>query len=307
MEQALTFIKPHAMISPLVPELVRARLTAAGIEIRHCRDIDGAAVAREGLVDRHYAAHARAALCENPASLPLGTAAREVFRRAFGETWEEAVAAGRVTSAEVCRRRRGMDAETLGRLWDGLCCHKLAAGLYVARLPQEDVYVLNGFYPSVRERFTAPEARLRLLLTAFDISRLTWRRFREEIIGATDPSRADARSIRGELYRRQAELGLHIACRDNAVHASASAFESLCEQRLWLPDHPLDDDPLWQLLRARGMRPEEIEALRVENPTVVLDGASTPLLDLLENRGAAETAAILGKLGLAGGTADAAR
>ena len=60
-------------------------------------------------------------------------------------------------------------------------------------------------------------------------------------------------------------------------------------------------------LRARGMRPEEIEALRVENPTVVLDGASTPLLDLLENRGAAETAAILGKLGLADGTADAAR
>ncbi|MDD5706511.1 MAG: nucleoside-diphosphate kinase [Kiritimatiellae bacterium] len=284
--QALAFIKPHVMNVPAVVELVESRLIAAGIAIELRRELDGAAVARGGFIDRHYAANARVGLCQAPSMLPVSAAARARFGEVFHESWETVVAAGRAVSGEVMRQRLGEDAETLNRRWAGQTFHKLAGGLYVALFAAENVYVLNGFYPSARAVFTAPEARLRLLLLTFDALRLPWRRFRDGVIGATNPAVAEPASIRGELYRRQGELGLSVTYRENVIHASASAFESLAEQVLWLPDRPPDDDPLWALLRKRGVTLEQVESWRVDNPLVTLSGKSGSLLDALENHDA---------------------
>lgn len=293
MNQALAFIKPHVMKAPTAAALIESRLAEAGIAIVLRRELDGAAVVAGGFIDRHYAAIARGGLCVDAATLALSAAAQSSFAAAFNTSWRAAVAAGRVVGGEEMRRRLGVDGETLHALWLRERMVKLAGGLYAVHFREADLFVLNGFYPSMRAIFMAPSARLRLLLLRFDEQRLPWRRFRDEIVGATDPAAAAPASIRGEMRRRAEELGIVVSNRENAIHASASAFESLAEQLLWLPDRDPADDPLWRLLRGSGLTAARLATWREENPQVTLGGVSGALLDLLENRDTNETAALL--------------
>lgn len=296
MNEAFAFIKSHVMDAPAVRAEIERALAAAGVEVLLRRELTGAEVTRRGLVDQHYAANARVGTCREPAALPVNDAARAAFAAAFGEPWDAAVAAGRVVSGLVMQERLGVDGETLNRLWGQQPLQKLTGGLYVARFPAQDVYVLNGFYPSIREIFTQPAARLLLMVLAFDERRLTWRGFRDDLIGATNPARAAPGSIRGTLYRRQAEFGVSVTYRENGIHASASAFEALTEKMLWLPDWPLAREPLWQALQPLGVTAPQLGAWRDANPLVTLDGRTDTLLDLLENLDTQPTAAIIGRL-----------
>lgn len=296
MNQAFAFIKPHVMgVSAVCVEIERC-LASGGIEVLFRRELSGSEVAHRGLVDRHYAANARVGICRDPAALPVSVAARTTFAAVFNEDWDAAVAAGRVISGLVMQERLGVDGETLNRLWNKQPLQKLAGGLYVAHFPEQGVYVLNGFYPSIREIFTQSSARMLLMVLAFDERHLPWRRFRNDLIGTTNPAQAAAGSIRGSLYRRQAEFGISVTYRENVIHASASSFEALTEKLLWLPDWPLAREPLWQALLPHSVTARHLAAWREANPLITLDGCTATLLDLLENLDTQPTAEIIRRL-----------
>ncbi len=148
----------------------------------------------------------------------------------------------------------------------------------------------------MREIFTAEGAAIQALLLEFEPEQLPWQRFRDEIIGATNPAAADEESIRGLLYDRQQKLGISVSYRENIVHASASAFEALGEKALWLPELPLMCDPLWRALEGSGLTFERLQTWREENPLATFAGRTAPLLDLLENLDTAPTAEALRQL-----------
>lgn len=296
INQALLFVKPHAMVCNAAREHIEQQLAANAICVRQRHGLTGADVEAGGMVDRHYAANARSGTCADPATLPLSAAARELFAKHFGEPWDTAVRAGRVVSGLVLQRRLGSTGEELNRRWAAAAVTKLAGGLYAGWLPDEQVYVLNGFYPSIRELFTRPDAQLLLLVGEFDPDALAWQAFRDRVIGSTNPAAADPRSIRGWLHAHQAESGLAVSYRENVIHASASAFEALLEKPIWLPGWDPAGDPLWTLLSAQGYTLGQLETWRVTNPLVRLDGRHAGLLDLLEGLDTVPTAAILQRL-----------
>jgi hypothetical protein len=58
----------------------------------------------------------------------------------------------------------------------------------------------------------------------------------DNIIGNSDPSKANSKSIRGQAYSNYKEYGLlsqpsHL---NNIIHASASAFEGMVERLIWV-------------------------------------------------------------------------
>ncbi len=294
--QALLFIKPHAIGNAAACAYIERQLADHGVAVRQRQALTGTDVEAGGMVDRHYAANARSGTCADPAKLPVSAAACDLFAERFGESWDAAVRAGRVVSGLVLQRRLGITGEELNRRWAALAVTKLAGGLYTGWMPDEKVFVLNGFYPSIRELFTRPEARLLLLVGEFDSAALSWQAFRERVIGTTNPAAADPASIRGWLHAHQAETGLAISYRENVIHASASAFEALLEKPIWLPGWEPDRDPLWTLLRAQGFTLGQLETWRVANPLVRLDGRQAGLLDLLEGLDTAPTATLLERL-----------
>ena len=65
---------------------------------------------------------------------------------------------------------------------------------------------------------------------------LSWKAFRDEVLGATDPKAAAAGSVRRVIYESYQSLDLpgRPNTGDNGVHASASPLEALAERANWL-------------------------------------------------------------------------
>jgi hypothetical protein len=88
----------------------------------------------------------------------------------------------------------------------------------------------------------------------FDPATLSWADFRGKVLGPTNPADAPTDSLRGIVAANWQKLGLQAPCddSDNAVHASASPFESLVERTNWLACC-VSDDPFGRALLAKGV------------------------------------------------------
>lgn len=284
MNQALGFIKPHAAASRPVWEAVRSQLEARGLRIHQERLLTGPEIRAGGLIDRHYAVIAQIGTCADPAQLPIDPRGLKTFAEAFGIAWTDAVANRRVISGLETGSRFQWSAPTLMSLWMKHKPVKLGGGFYAAYFPDQAVYVLNGFYPSIREIYTAESAQVRCFLLDFDAQQLSWQAFRDRVIGATDPARAEPDSIRGRLFRDGREYGVTLDFRDNVIHASASPLEAALEKSVWLPGFDPATDPLLQALEPDGWTWTDLIRLGRSNPLISVDGKSVPLIDAMENR-----------------------
>ena len=72
----------------------------------------------------------------------------------------------------------------------------------------EPLFVINGFYMSMREKFTLPEAKLHYFVVDWSADALSWEDFRGKVLGATDPATAEDGAIRKMILDKWEELGL---------------------------------------------------------------------------------------------------
>ena len=295
--QAFVFIKPHAVGHAGVNDLIAEKLKTSGIRVIRQGIVTAARMADEGLIDQHYVINARAATCDDPTTLRLSDKARATFEQHFGTTWQAACESQRLCSATTMQARLGgISGEQLSQIWTANGLQKVAGGLYVSYFKEQDCYVLNGFYPAVREDFTAPGRTIRWMLLQFDGNQLPWATFRAHVIGTTNPAKADPHSIRGMGHAQAEEFGLRVGYRHNIIHASASPFEALVEQICWLKGFTLDQDPLGSALAAKGIDCSQLLAWRDANPWVAFEGREGKLIDVAEDRDTPAVYALLKQL-----------
>jgi len=147
----------------------------------------------------------------------------------------------------------------------------------------EHIFVINGFYMAMREKFTKPGASIHYYLVEWDPAKLSWEDFRGKVLGATDPTTAAPGSLRKEIFAGWKGLGLASEPNvgDNGVHASASPFEALAERLNWM-GATLEDDPFGQAMLASGIPKDTIMAW-TKDPQVPFEGKKASLFDLLED------------------------
>ena len=291
--RALVFIKPHA-ITDRFNQFVETFLKDHHISLSEPCRIGAQEVKRKEIVDRHYFAIARTAVFSKPADYSLGLPARRIFEEAFGISWDDALRKGRIfNSVDAQKRLGGISGIELNELWQQSRQVKMAPGLYAGHFTGDDFYCINGFYPGQREVFTSDGAELLLYEAEFSPEEVPWRRFRQEIIGATDPSKAERGSLRNQLYERFIEFDLTArpVMSKNGVHASAGPLEGLRERMVWLNTDPENDEFGGRLL-AGGMNRDELDGL-LENPVVTLDSETGPAFDLTEDMDSDEAAALI--------------
>jgi nucleoside diphosphate kinase len=145
------------------------------------------------------------------------------------------------------------------------------------------IFVINGFYMSMREKYTRDGASIHFATVEWEESALSWQAFRGEVLGATDPATAVPGSARRAIYDDWKSLGLQAQpdVGDNGVHASASPFEAMCERLNWL-GATLESDPFGAQLLAAGIPKETILAW-TKDPQVTVEGKSASLFDSLED------------------------
>lgn len=296
LNSPLAFIKPHAAHVQGIEFWLHRVISERGITILGRKIIEGPEIEARGLIDKHYAQIARTATTPDPSTLVLMPTARTAFQKAFGLSWEEALSKGKVMGGLTAVKYLGITAGQLMSLWAESKAAKIAPGFYVAFFPHHSIYVLNGFYPSVREIYTTGDARIMCFVLSFDPHALAWRAFRSDVIGATNPAVAAKKSIRGRLYQHPEFPQLKLDARDNVIHASASPFEALVEKLVWLDNFDPGSDPLGHLLQSHGFDISKILPWHRENPTVTLEGKEGALVDLLEDKDTPEVARNLASL-----------
>jgi hypothetical protein len=225
-KQALVFVKPELLHSGRdrggILRTVITKLAEGGLSV------GGAAVlgpARMGAVAaENYAVINRISR--------LGPRGLSRFALdALDRSYAAEIAAGTpILGAHQLMASSNVSLEELSTAWRTARSARLAPGTYAAviQLRGRRVLALNGFHPEQLAHYTAYDARV----VAFEVGwdSLSWREFRAQVIGATDPRDADPRSIRGYVRDNRAALGLAEVDRGrNGIHGSAGPLEAMME------------------------------------------------------------------------------
>ena len=152
---AFVFIKPHACkgSSPeKVQAVVEETLAKHGIRITGKGEMVAEQIDKHQYIDTHYGAIASKAVKLHPSELIVPEKGQAQFEQAFGESWQSALEQGKVYNAKEAAAKLGVDAAGLNDLWSklqrGKTLLKFGGGFYCGKI--KDIYVMNGFYMSMR-------------------------------------------------------------------------------------------------------------------------------------------------------------
>jgi len=242
-------------------------------------------ISAKGIIDRHYGSLAAKALDARPADLPATPDAMERFQATFGVAWKDALGKGLVVNAREAMEQLGMNAAEIDELWTplkiGVDKVKFGGGFYLGKI--KHLYVVNGFYMAMRSKYTQPGGGVRWFRVEWSPEDMSWKRFRRELLGDTDPAVAVPQSLRGGVYKEWQRLGLrsepHVG--ENIVHASASPFEALLECANWT-NTTLGTMPFSQMLKENGVD-LDTQSRWALDPVVEFGGQRRALFDVFEN------------------------
>jgi len=293
---AFVFIKPHA-VTDATKKLVTSSLSAAGISVLSEGKLTGEQIDEGKLIDQHYYAIASKATILKPAQLNVPN---DKFEAQFGLEWQAALDSGKVLNALDGCAALGITADEMDTQW-GICKKakklvKFGGGFYCGLIEiegKESYYIFNGFFMSMRSKFTAPGTSIYYYVVEWDAAKTSWGDFRGKVLGPTDPTEAPEGSIRGQIYAKWEALGLEAVpdVGDNGVHASASPFEALAERANWVKAD-LATDAFGAQLIAAGISLETIKSWTID-PQVLVDGAKGSLFDSVEDINSADCIAKL--------------
>jgi len=221
-----------------------------------------------------------------PSELNVPAKGKAAFQKAFGLSWGEALAQGKVFNAADACKELGIDAAELDARWAKLTrgenLLKFGGGFYCGKIG--DIFVMNGFYMQMRSAYTTPGARIAFFVIRWHTDRLSWEDFRNKILGATDPTTAEEGSLRRAILENYRELGIESEPNvgDNGLHASASPLEGLAERMNWL-HREVELDEFGRGLLACGV-PHKTIVEWTKDPQVTYEGETGSLFDLLEDK-----------------------
>ena len=170
---------------------------------------------------------------------------------------------------------------------------RLGPGTYagLVKIDGTPVVILNGFHPRQLSFFIAEDTVCAFLHAS---SPTSWGTLRSDLIGTTDPAKADGASIRGRLFADPAGFGLEtVSYNFNGVHMSAGPLEGLAElNRFFGSGAPIASWTFAQALAGAGLTEDGVADL-LENPTIEAGGERGTAFDLTEGLDAADAAPLL--------------
>jgi hypothetical protein len=145
--------------------------------------LDAETIDKELLIDTHYGAIASKAVKLSPKELNVPDKGKEGFQKMFGISWEDALKSGKVLNAKEACAKFGVDGNEMENMWGKLDKSKemikFGGGFYCGKVG--DVFVINGFYMSMRSAYTTPPAKIHYFTVQWPTDTLSWQAFRDEV------------------------------------------------------------------------------------------------------------------------------
>ncbi|WFB34451.1 hypothetical protein P3T73_09780 [Kiritimatiellota bacterium B12222] len=293
--QFLLFLKPEVTAQHEnvdvggILKMTCERLNHFDVSVHAIRILPAAYLAKNAIMDQHYGVI-------NAISKNGEAALTEQAREKLHEVFAEDLANG----AQVLGGHQFLQAQpeftplSLCTLSDNLGTTKLGGGSYCMRLKLDGelFLVLNPFHAFQLVPFTTPG---RAIIAAECRSNQDWDVLRTQLTGSTDPSKAEAGSIRAELLAHKDVFNLKdVNQGSNGVHLSAGPLEGMVELQRFFTDHDkesrleLSDTIFGAQLLAAGISEDRLKEL-ASNPELTVDGQNISAFDLTEEVNAAES------------------
>ena len=284
--RAFVYIKPHATSAKQLPNFIRNFFASKKIF----------RIVGEGLMrskwkndnfEKLYYRMYQISYNMKPKEHNLLPNEKEIFFVKHQIMWELAVEDNLVKNVTQACDFLLVDQAELCEIW-AMCVKKnqvakLNEALYCGLIDfvedAEPFYCINGFFSAIRDEYVLYTAPLPYFFVEWpaegnidnnqvDSSYLTWDVFNDIIIGCENPGHARAESLRSAISANWESLQLPSPLdeNNNAIHASASAFEALVERTQWL-DAPTFSDPLGYSLNILGVTPSLLNEW-FQNPVV---------------------------------------
>jgi len=185
---AFVFVKPHAAgkDGEKVEALVAQKLKESGIRVTGHGVITAESIDKNMFIDKHYGAIASKAVVLKPSELNVPAKGKAQFEKMFGMSWEDAIAQGKVYNAKDACEKLSCDGAGLEKKWRKLTrgkdLIKFGGGFYCGQL-EEGIFVMNGFYMSMRSAYCAPGKQIHYYTVSWPTDTLSWADFRGKVLG----------------------------------------------------------------------------------------------------------------------------
>lgn len=267
-------------------DLFTSALDSYGVTVHRTRILTGAELESTGVMAEHYGVI-------NKISRFGRSALTESAEQALVDQYGSELDAGALVLGghQFLESYPEFGPYSLGVLFANLSVGRLGPGTYagLVTVDGQPVVVLNGFHPRQLSFFTADDTVCVFLHAS---SATAWESLRADLIGTTDPAKADPASIRGTLYADPAGFGLAtVSSNFNGVHMSAGPLEGLAELTRFFGGS-LTDGTFAGALTSAGVDADRITEL-ADNPTLEADGERGSAFDLTEGLDAEPAATLL--------------
>ena len=235
--EMLFFIKPEitkpsktinldATLDIVFDKLEQYGMVATSIDVLGAKFL-----AEKNIMSSHYGVINK---LSNNAKATLSQTAKENFQKNYGLSVD---AANMLGGHEFLAKYPYFNADSLEILWQNLniplanggTYSKLAGGTYccIPTVNGEKTYLIDGFHPKQLAHFIEDG---KSIITFRLLTNTDWATARNDLIGATNPEKANAGSIRQTFLAKKNELGLEdVSIGSNGVHLSAGPIEGLVE------------------------------------------------------------------------------
>ncbi len=182
LNSAFVFVKPHANTAA-TQQLVKTKLTDAGITILSEADINGKEIDEKKLIDQHYYAIASKATILPAKEIPVP---KPLFQETFGESWDTVVAEDRTCNALEACKRFICNADELDAALGKAKVVNFGGGFYCGLVSVKDqpaLYVFNAFFMTMRSKFVGEANSIHCYVVEWDPAKLSWSDFRNKLLG----------------------------------------------------------------------------------------------------------------------------
>jgi len=295
--QFLFFIKPEITVKSdnikldEILKLIFAKIGEFGFSVHDVKVLTAKYLDQFNIIAQHYGVINQIA---SNAVANMSEGAKDKFNELYGKSVNEAQVLG---GLEFLEKYPEFTANTLDYLCQNLGSKKLAGGTYVVevKLDDEMVYVINGFHGRQLSQFIEQGRSIIVMSLSSDTD---WSNARSNFIGATDPSKANAGSLRRAFLDNKDQLGLpDVSQGANGVHLSAGPVEALVELQRYNSNFSTGEAKAFTEFSfgkqlADAFTADAVSAI-VKNSNVDVDGKSTSVFDLTEEKNANEALELL--------------
>jgi hypothetical protein len=293
--QFLFFLKPEATTANVeyILDLSLKTLANAGVSFGAVRVVGGPYLDKHNIMVQHYGVISK--ISKEGYDI-ISDAAKEKLNKDFAA--EVADAGLPLGGHQWLAKNPDFSPLALTTINDNIGTTRLAGGTYLCKfkLLGKTQLVLNPFHAYQLVPFVAKGNAL----IVFECrSKTSWDDLRTKLCGATDPSKAEAGSIRSELLKNKEKTGMTaVNSGSNGVHMSAGPLEGLVELQRFLSDWEsgstvdLTSLAFGAHLVSLGLTAEQVKKLAA-NPNVKNGDKNESVFDLTEEKSAVESGQIL--------------